>query len=119
VESRIQVGRLPEYDGSEVRAFRFGVVGTLNFDKLWVYNVSAATATFDKGYSSDDTDSLNFLDWRLDIPVFGDSTLSLGKQKEPISMERLMTLAHVPMQERSVAADTLLPSRNIGVILSG
>lgn len=117
--SKLQVGDLTEYNGSEIRAFRFGVSGTLNFAKPWVYSVSAATTTFDKGFDSKDNDSLNFLDWRLDIPVFADSTLSIGKQKEPISMERLMTLVHIPMQERSVAADSLLPSRNIGAVLSG
>lgn len=116
--SKLQVGDLTEYNGSEIRAFRFGVAGTLNFAKPWVYSISAATATFDQGFDSDESDSLNFLDWRLDIPIFDGSSLSIGKQKEPISMERLMTLVHLPMQERSVAADTLLPSRNIGVILS-
>ena len=117
--SKLQVGDLTEYNGSEIRAFRFGVAGTLNFAKPWSYSISAATATFDKGFNSDDNDSLNFLDWRLDIPVFAGNILSIGKQKEPISMERLMALVHIPMQERSVAADALLPSRNIGAILSG
>lgn len=117
--SKLQVGDLTEYNGSEIRAFRFGVSGTLNFEAPWIYSVSAATTTFDKGFDSDTSDSLNFLDWRLDIPVFANSTLSIGKQKEPISMERLMTLVHIPMQERSVAADSLLPSRNIGAVLSG
>jgi phosphate-selective porin OprO/OprP len=117
--NKFQVGDLSEFNGSEVRAFRFGVAGTLNFAKPWVYSISAATATFDKGFDSDENDSLNFLDWRLDIPIFTNSTLSIGKQKEPISMERLMSLVHIPMQERSVAADTLLPSRNIGAVISG
>ncbi len=118
-ESKLQVGDLDEFDGSDIRAFRFGVAGTLNFDKPWFYSVSAATATFDQGFNSDNDDSLNFLDWRLDIPTFSGLTLSIGKQKEPISMERLMGLVHLPMQERSVAADTLLPSRNIGAVISG
>jgi len=117
--STLQVGDLTEFNGSEIRAFRFGLAGTLNFAKPWVYSFSAATATFDKGFDSNENDSLNFLDWRLDIPFFANSTLSIGKQKEPISMERLMSLVHIPMQERSVAADTLLPSRNIGAVISG
>jgi len=117
--SKWQIGDLSEFDGSEIRAFRFSLSGKLNFAKPWIYNISAATATFDKGFDSDDDDSLNFLDWRLDIPFYSGTTLSIGKQKEPISMERIMTLVHIPMQERSVAADTLLPSRNIGAVISG
>jgi phosphate-selective porin OprO/OprP len=118
-ESHIQVGDLTEYEGGEIRALRFGVVGTLNFDKPWVYNISGATNAFDKGFDSDNTDSFSLLDWRLDIPTYANTTLSIGKQKEPISMERLMPLIYLPMQERSVVADTLLPSRNIGMVLSG
>jgi phosphate-selective porin OprO/OprP len=45
--------------------------------------------------------------------------LSVGKQKEPISMERLVPLTFLPMQERSAVADALLPARNHGVVLSG
>lgn len=118
-QSMNQVSDLTVFNGGEIRAFRAGVAGRLYFDKPWVYSISAATATFDKGYNSNSTDSLNFLDWRLDIPFLSDNTLSIGKQKEPISMERLMTLVHIPMQERSLVADTLLPSRNIGVVISG
>lgn len=45
--------------------------------------------------------------------------LSIGKQKEPISMERIMTLIDLPMQERTSVADAFLLSRNFGVLLSG
>ena len=34
-------------------------------------------------------------------------------------MERLASLAHLPMQERSAIADALMPARNHGVVLSG
>jgi phosphate-selective porin OprO/OprP len=45
--------------------------------------------------------------------------LSVGKQKEPISMERLTTLVFLPMQERSAINDALLPTRNVGAVLHG
>ena len=45
--------------------------------------------------------------------------LSVGKQKETISMERLAGLAYLPMQERSAIADTVIPARNFGAVLSG
>ena len=61
----------------------------------------------------------SFLDYRLDIPLWGRSALSIGKQKEPISMERIMSLAFEPMQERTAVSDALLPSRNFGVVLNG
>ena len=32
-----QVGDLSEYDGGEIRALRFGLVGTLNFERPWIY----------------------------------------------------------------------------------
>jgi phosphate-selective porin OprO and OprP len=117
--SENQVGDLSDFEGGEIRAARFGVVGSLNFKRPWRYTVFAMTHTFDKGFDVDTTDEFSFGDYRLDIPLPADLTLSVGKQKEPISMERLMGLAYLPMQERAAFIDALLPSRNHGVILSG
>jgi len=77
------------------------------------------THTFDKGFDVDTNDEFSFPDYRLDIPLSADLNVSVGKQKEPISMERLMGLAYLPMQERAAFIDALLPSRNHGVVLSG
>jgi phosphate-selective porin OprO/OprP len=117
--SEAQVGDLKEFDGGEIRGFRVGVVGTLNFTQPWVYTIFAATNAFDEGFDTDEDDDWEFLDWRLDVPTFAGTTLSIGKQKEPISMERLMGLIYDPMQERSTVSDALLPARNVGIMLSG
>jgi phosphate-selective porin OprO/OprP len=81
--------------------------------------VFAATSAFDKGFDSKRDDDFQFFDYRLDIPVFDRTNVSVGMQKEPISMERIMSMVNLPMQERSAVADALLPSRNFGVVLSG
>ena len=117
--SENQVDDLSDFEGGQIRAARFGVVGTLNFKRPWRYTMFAMTHTFDKGFDVDTTDEFSFSDYRLDIPMPADLTLSVGKQKEPISMERLMGLAYLPMQERAAFIDALLPSRNHGVVLSG
>jgi phosphate-selective porin OprO/OprP len=117
--SESQVGDLSEIEGGEIRGARFGVVGTLNFKRPWRYTVFAATHTFDKGFDVDTTDEFSWFDYRLDIPLTADLNLSVGKQKEPISMERLASLAYLPMQERSAIADAVMPARNHGVVLSG
>ena len=117
--SESQVGDLSDFDGGEIRAARFGVVGTLNFKRPWRYTVFAVTHAFDKGFDVDTTDEFTLYDYRLDIPVGADMMLSVGKQKEPISMERLTALTYLPMQERSVIADAVMPARNHGVTLSG
>jgi phosphate-selective porin OprO/OprP len=117
--SEDQVGDLSDFEGGEIRVLRAGVVGTLNFKRPWSYTVFAGSNTFDKGFDVDTTDEFAVFDYRLDIPLPADLMLSVGKQKEPISMERLMGLAYWPMQERSAVADALLPARNHGVVLSG
>jgi len=117
--SLAQVGDLESYNGGEIRALRFGLAGAIKFDKPWVYMITGATNTFDKGFDTNTTDNVSFMDWRLDIPTFYNTTLSIGKQKEPISMERLMSMTFLPMQERTVVSDALLPSRNFGAVLSG
>lgn len=72
-----------------------------------------------KGFEVEDIDSFAFFDYRLDIPLSDKINLSVGKQKEPISMERIMSMAQIPMQERTSVSDALMPSRNVGVVLSG
>lgn len=114
-----QVGDLNDFDGGEIRGFRFGVAGTINFPQPWIYTIFAATNAFEKGFDTDDDDDLSFFDWRLDIPTYAGTTLSLGKQKEPISLERSMGLLYLPQQERSAVSDAMLPARNVGAVLSG
>ena len=117
-DSQQQVGDLKLLEGGEIRGLRVGVVGTLNFDKPWVYTVFGATNTFDKGFEIEQQDSFTFFDYRLDIPLSDKFNLSVGKQKEPISMERIMSMAQIPMQERTSVSDALMPSRNFGVVFS-
>lgn len=118
-QSKLQVGDLQAYDGGEIRGLRFGLAGAIKFDKPWIYMISGATNAFDKGFDTNTTDNLSFFDWRLDIPTFLNTTLSVGKQKEPISMERAIGMTFLPMQERTVVSDALMPSRNVGAVLSG
>jgi phosphate-selective porin OprO/OprP len=118
-DSLEQVGDLESYNGGEIRALRFGFAGQLKFDTPWVYMISGATNAFDKGFDTNTSDNVSFFDWRLDIPTFYNTTLSVGKQKEPISMERLIGMTFLPMQERTVVSDALMPSRNFGAVLSG
>ncbi|MEH6592370.1 MAG: porin [Halioglobus sp.] len=118
--SEEQVGDLDDFEGGEVRDLRLGIYGTLNyFEKPWGYNVVVATNAFGKTYEQGEQDTFKSLDYRLDIPLGDAVKMSVGKQKEPISMERLMTLINLPMQERTSGADAFLPSRNVGVLFSG
>jgi len=114
-----QVGDLKAFDGGEIRGFRFGIAGTINFDTPWFYVIAAATNAFDKGYETNTLDDFTYFDWRVDIPMPGDTTLSVGKQKEPISMEKLVSMINIPMQERTSVSDALMPSRNVGIVYSG
>jgi len=117
--SEHQWGDLKFYDGGEIRGFRFGFIGTLNFEKPWIYTVFAATNTFDKGFEVKDEDDLTFFDYRLDIPFFKSSVMSIGKQKEPISMNRLTGGTFLPNQERPAISDAVFPARNIGIVWNG
>jgi phosphate-selective porin OprO/OprP len=117
-ETEQLVGPLDDSEGGEIRGLRFGAVGTFNFKRPWVYTVFAATNAFDRGFDSDSTDDFSFLDYRLDIPLGKRLALSIGKQKEPISMERIMSLAFEPQQERAAVSDALMPSRNVGLVLN-
>ena len=117
--SESQVGDLNSTEGGEIRALRIGAVGQIKLPTPWVYTVFAATRTFDRGFDANTDDDLIWFDYRLDIPLRQGLNLSVGKQKEPISMERLLPLTFLPWQERSAAADSLLQARNFGAVLNG
>jgi phosphate-selective porin OprO/OprP len=117
--SRQQVGDLQLFEGGEIRGLRVGAAGTINFKKPWIYAIAGATNTFDKGFETENLDSFTFFDYRLDIPLSDKINLSVGKQKEPISMERIMSMVQLPMQERTSVSDALRPSRNVGAVISG
>jgi phosphate-selective porin OprO/OprP len=117
--SEAQFPDLNDFDGGEIRGLRFGAAGTLNFPQPWVYTFFAATNAFDKGFDTDQDDDIEFFDWRVDIPTYAGTTLSIGKQKEPISLERTTGMIYLPMQERSAVSDAMLPARNVGIVLSG
>jgi hypothetical protein len=107
--SEQQVGDLEDHSSGEIRGFRFGAVGTLNFKRPWVYTLFLASSAFDRGFNAETGTGVQVYDLRLDIPLGGDTILSVGKQKEPISMERLTSLIYLPMTERGVVGDALLP----------
>jgi phosphate-selective porin OprO/OprP len=112
-------GDLSLLDGGEIRGFRFGVVGTINFERPWVYTIFGATNAFDKGFEIENQDDFAWFDWRLDIPFLRNSVMSIGKQKEPISGERVQSMLFNHMQERSAVSDAMLPSRNVGIVWNG
>jgi len=118
-ESEEQVGELEDFESGKIRGFRGGVVGTLNFKRPWRYIVFVATNAFDKAFDVRETEDFTLFDYRLDIPLPADLTLSVGKQRESITMERVTSLTNLPMQERSAVNDAFLPARNHGLILSG
>lgn len=118
-ESKAQVGELSETSVGALRALRFGIVGTINFKNPWIYTIYLTNNSFDRGYDAKNDNGLKLYDLRIDIPLPKKITLSVGKQKEPISMERLMSLVFLPIQERQAAADAFLPIRNYGVVFNG
>lgn len=118
--SEQQVGDLSLFEGGEIRGLRVGAFGVLNhFKRPWVYTIAGATHAFDKGFETESLDEFTWFDYRLDIPISEKMALSIGKQKEPISMERITSMIQLPMQERTTVSDAFMPSRNLGVVISG
>ena len=104
-----------------IRGWRFGAAGTINFDRPWLYNIAGAWNSFDRGFDSEDKDSneFSFFDFSVDIPVGKAMILRVGKQKEPVNMDRSMTMVQIASQERYAAGDAMFPTRNVGVTLYG
>jgi phosphate-selective porin OprO/OprP len=113
-----QVGDLSQFEGGSIRGFRAGLGGTFNFKKPWTFVFSFGTQAFERGFEQSNLSEFVLYDYRVDIPV-GKATMSLGKQRETISIQRLTSLVYLPsQQERASAMDALLPSRNIGIVFN-
>ena len=114
-----QVGDISMYEGGSIRGLRVGVGGTINFKKPWTYTFSAITNAYERGFETGNINELIFGDYRLSIPI-GKVSMTIGKQKEPISMQRIIGMVFLPdQQERSTPADGLMPSRNTGIAFNG
>ena len=113
--SRAQSGDLKTYDGSEVKGFEIGVDGSFNFKTPWAYKMFIADNTFASGYDTYKDDNVTVRDLAVAIPLTTETTVTIGKQKEPISLERITGLLYLPSQNRTAAADAMLRSRNVGV----
>jgi len=112
-------GNLRASNGGEIRALRFGAIGEIRFEHPWIYTVFATTNAFARDYDGRNDDSLKMYDYRVDIPLGKTTALSIGKQKEPISIERLSGGFYLSLLERPAVLDAMLPARNIGFNLNG
>jgi phosphate-selective porin OprO/OprP len=115
--SEDQLGDLTDYEKPEVRVARLGLAGTINFAKPWSYYISGAYLGFGRGFDRQTDDSWSLFDLRLEIPMGRVGRLTVGKFKEPFSMERLMGGGVMPGIERAMGTDALTPARNVGVQL--
>jgi phosphate-selective porin OprO/OprP len=121
-DSIAQFGDLAdERERGSIRGWRFGAAGTINFDRPWLYNIAGAWNSFDRGFDTTEEDSneFSFFDFSVDIPVGKAMILRVGKQKEPVNMDRSMTMVQIASQERYAGADAMFPTRNVGVTLYG
>jgi phosphate-selective porin OprO/OprP len=109
---------LSDFERGTIRGWRFGVAGTINFDNPWTYNVAFAWNSFDRGFDTE-LDEFQFFDYSVSIPLSDSVTVNVGKQKEPINMDRSMTMVQIASQERYAAADAMFPTRNFGIVVNG
>ena len=117
--SASRVGDLEAFDAGEVRDLRFGFVASLNqFDRPWLLSFFLGSNAFDRGFELSDQSDVTLYDLRLDIPLGDNGQLSIGKQKEVVSGERLQSAVFNQLQERSAVNDAMFRSRNIGVVYS-
>jgi len=114
-----QVGDMSRYERVDVRGIRFGVVGTINFDKPWTYAGLISLNSLAKDFNSTTTDNVTLYDAIVGIPVWGEyGRMQIGKMKAPISMERIMGMVFEQVMERPTHLDALLDSRSIGINFS-
>jgi len=113
--SIVQVGDLTVFEVPEVRAIRAGVLGTLNFEKPWLFYIAGAYRGFGRGFDREKDSAWGLFDLSLTIPIPKLGRVTLGKAKEPFSMERIMGGGVQPGIERAMGTDALTAARNAGI----
>ncbi len=93
-------------DKFELRRLRFGVESDLTPD--WLVKLK---------FDADDSVEIN--DAYIRYTGFDFANITLGKQKEPFGLERLMSTGSLPLIERSMMSRAISPSRSLGINLSG
>jgi len=118
-DSRNQVGDLTDFEKPEVRGIRAGAVGTVNFDKPWLWAVFGAYNGFSAGFERGETPVWSLFDLWVEVPVPKLGLVTVGRAKEPFSMERMMAGGLVGFMERAVGTDAFTPSRVDGASIKG
>ncbi len=116
-DSRELYGDHEELERGEIRAVRAFVGGTVRLPHPVGFVVGGAYRAFDQGFESTTDEVWTWFDVSLFTRVGPLGTLRLGKMKEPISLEREMSLAQGALMERPMHLDAFLPSRNVGLRL--
>lgn len=117
--SEQQVGDLDPYSIGEMRGFRLGLVGRFNTPTPVGYTFFAAPNGYSRGFDASSDDEMTVFDYRLDFNIGKNRSISVGKQKEPISHSRLALGLSAPVaDERAPVVETFLPSRNVGVVFN-
>jgi len=113
--SQQELGDLTEFEVPVIRVMRLGLAGTFNFKRPWRWYVSGAYRGFDQGFDRSQDSTWSLFDLWVEAPIGSIGWLTVGKFKEPLSMERLMGGGFMPGIERAMGTDALTPSRNVGV----
>ena len=64
-------------------------------------------------------EKLSIADANIKYTGWNDLKLTIGKAKEPFGLEKLTSSSYLTMIEESMATDAFVPSRNLGISLSG
>ena len=96
----------------DLRAGRLMLTGTIDFQRPWSYKFAA---DYNEGRLADDQ-VFDGLDAYVTIPLWGDASVSIGKQKEPFVYEMAGDAANLPQHERMLSP--FFVSRSIGVTVT-
>ena len=85
------------------------LTGTIKFGRPWSYKLAG---DYNEGRLEEDQ-IFDGLDANVTIPLWGDATASIGKQKEPFIYEMAGDAANLPQHERMLSP--FFVSRSVGI----
>jgi phosphate-selective porin len=107
--NRHQLGTIPAVGA--VRMDRLIISGVLRFPAAWSYLFSA---DYD-GIRRDKHTAFTLNDLAAIVPLGGNTTLSVGRQKEGVMVQMMASTREIPVAERPAPLTAFVPTRNDGV----
>jgi len=110
-----QVGSMTEFEQAQIRAIRFLFSGILKLHVPISLYADIGYLALDQGFERNKDPQWSIYNLELKFSFGEIGNLTIGRMKEPVSLDRTVGGHNLPFMERFAGINAILPSRNDGI----